>query len=350
MSAATYADILLKTQEEIDQITQSFTVNGYNTLASHLSAPLGSMCVLYIVLMGYGILLGHVKTPMDEFKKMVLRIGFIYAFAMNWGLFADYFVNLFIHSASGIGEVMMQSNPFSVPITTGTGVNGGLQSVLIEIIRVGQWVFDKATFRHWSPAFTGILIDLAGVIVIGIAFFELVIAKLMLAVLLSLAPLFLLFTLFDKTKSFFDRWLGTLVGFSLVLVFVSTIVGLCMHLLHVTIAPHYLAKGETVTFSDWIPIVLTAALSLMALFEVSGIAKSIGGSCSSGSGSSMVGGFLGGALGASSAGKSAGMGAKGLALKGFNVAKAIVNPAAAVASQGAASAMKHIQGKLRGGE
>lgn len=351
MAATTYADILLTTQSEIDRITQSFTFNGYNALASYLSVPLGLACVLYIVLTGYAMMFGFIKMPAAAFRKMLLRIGLTYTFAMNWGFFVEFFVNLFIDSASALGAVMMQANPFAVPITTGSGVNGGLQSVLIEIIRVGQWVFDKATFRHWAPAFTGILIDLAGVIVVGIAFFELVIAKLMLSFLLSLAPLFFLFTLFDGTKTFFDRWLGTLVGFSLVLIFVSAVVGLCMHLLHMTIIPHYLAQGETVTFSDWIPIVLVAALSLMALLEVTCIAKSIGSSCSTGHGSAMVGGFLGGALGASQSGKSLGSGTKNLAGKGIKAVQSLAtSPAGQKILHGAGSVMNNIQNRLRGGQ
>lgn len=347
MDAPTYANILLNTQNEMDAITREFTFNSYNALAAYLSVPLGSLCVLYIILTGYAMLFGYVKTPVGEFKKMVLRIGFVYTFALNWGFFSEYFVNLFIASASAIGAVMMKATLFDVPVNTGSGVNGALQSVLIEIIRVGQWVFDKATFRHWSPAFTGIMIDLAGVVVVGFAFFELVIAKLMLSVMLCFAPLFFIFTLFDRTKGFFDRWLGILVGFSLVLIFVSTILGLCLHIMHITIAPHYTTQAATVTFSDWIPIVLMAALSLMALFEVTSIAKSIGGSCSSGGGSAMMGGFIGGAMGAASAAKSGGSNTKQLAGKGLNAVKSI---AGGPAGQAAMSAMKGIQNKLRGGQ
>lgn len=345
MSAPTYANILLQTQTQMDAIMQSFTFEGYQALAEHLRAPIGSLCVLYIVLTGYGMLLGYVKTPIAEFKKICLRIGVVYMFALNWGVFSQYFLGLFIEGSNEMGNVLMKLAHFDIPNISGSGISGGLQSVLIEVIRVGQWVIDQATLRHWSPAFTGIAIDLAGIVVIGFAFFELIVAKLMLSVCLCFAPLFFIFTLFDATKSFFDRWLGMLVGFALVLIFVSSIVGLCMHLIHITISPHYLDQAANVTFSDWIPIVLMAVLCVMALLEVTSIAKSIGGACSTSNGSAMVGGFIGGALGASRTTQSGSELVKAKARKGLS---AIKHAQGGITVEG--NSMHSIQNKIRGGQ
>jgi type IV secretion system protein VirB6 len=303
MESPTYATIILQLTNQIDVLTQSFTFNGYQALSNALSKPLATLCVLFIVLTGFGIVLGLVKAAFQEFNKWAIRIGIIYMFAMNWGFFSEYMVKLFIHGASELGGILMQATPFSFPINTGKGVNGGLQTALIEVIRVGSWTWDKASFKHFSPIFTAIAIYLSGLAVVGLALFELIIAKLMLSICLCTAPLFFCFTLFDKTKALFDRWLGALVGFSLVLVMVSTVVGLCLHLIHWTIGGHYNSHAVHVSAVDWMPIFIVAFLSVMAILEVVGIAKSIGGACSTSNGSSMVGGFLGGALGASSTGK-----------------------------------------------
>lgn len=335
MSTPTYANILLQLTSQIDELTNGFIFEGYNALATALAKPLASLAVLYIVLMGYAITRGLVKTPMQDFSKGIVRMGLIYLFAMNWSFFASFAVELFSSGASELATVLMQSAKFK----TSGGVNGGLQAVFNEVIRVGAWTWDKATFKHWGPIFTALMIYVSGIVVVGLALFELIIAKLMLAICLSTAPLFICFTLFEQTKTFFDRWLGILVGFSLVLVMVSTVVGLCMHLIHWTIDGHYSNHAASVSATDWIPILLVSILCVMAILEVTGLAKNIGGAFSSSNGSAMVGGFIGGFMGASSPSKS-------IAGKGLNVAKMAV-PANLNHSKGA-NTMSALRNQQRG--
>lgn len=300
MPSPTYATIILQLTGEIDLLMHTFIFEGYQALAQTLARPLAGLCILSIILMGYGITQGFIKMPMQTFSKGVIRMGVIYLFAMNWGFFSEVVVNLFITSSSELGEIMMKAGHIDVPVNTGAGINGGLQSVLIEVIRIGAWTWNKASFKHWGPIFTALMIYFSGLAVIGFALFEIIIAKLMLTICLSTAPLFICFALFEQTKSFFEKWLGTLTGFSLLLVMVSSVVALCMHLIHWTIGGHYLNHAAHIAAVDWIPLFIVACLCVMALFEVASIAKNIGHACSTSTGAAMVGGFVGGALGAAS--------------------------------------------------
>ncbi|MCE3043974.1 type IV secretion system protein [Legionella sp. 16cNR16C] len=307
MESPTYANIIGQLTGQIDEVTKTFVMNGYQALASHLERPLASACVLALILIGLGIMMGFIRTPSQDLMKLALRMGVTYLFAMNWGFFSEYFVGLFVHGASELGGVLMKAN---LPGVSVDGVNSGLQSVLNEVVRVASWTWDKASLKHWSPIFVALMIYASGILVIGLALFELIIAKLMLAVCLSTAPIFIIFTLFDFTKSFFERWLGTLVGFSLVLVFVSSVASFCMRLIHWSVYAHYVNHAIDIGLSDWIPILLVAIFCVMALLEVTGIAKGIGGSCSTSSGAAMMGGFIRGAMGAGRKAKQAGQKSK----------------------------------------
>lgn len=349
MNAPNYATIILKLASEIDLLTKTFVSGSYQALANALAKPLGSLCILYIILIGFGITRGLIKSPVNEFIKGAIRIGLIYMLAMNWSFFSAYVVDLFTQGMSELGAVMINRLPTKIPMITGVGINGGLQSVLIEVVRVGNWIWDRATFRHPGPFFSAFMVYASGIAVVGLAFFELIVAKLMLSICLSTAPFFILFTLFDKTRNFFDQWLGKVVGFSLVMFFVSVVLGLCMHLLHWCIGAHYLEHAANFASVDWIPLFICACLCVMALLEVVSIAKSIGGSCSTSSGSAMVGSFVGGAMGATSAGgatKFAGSKLKKLGtsmLPGGMVMNAV---SAAVSKSG--QGMKAIQQRMRG--
>ena len=293
MGSLTYDTFIVKLAGEIDSLTNHFVFDGYSALASLLKAPLGSMIVLYIVLMGYAIIRGMVQTPQQELFKFAIRAGVIYMTAMNWDFFAVHVRDLFVVGSDSISTTLMHA----VHKQSSAGsINQGLQNVLNDILTLGCTLFDAGSFRKLTPYFAGIMVLFSGCITLGLAFIEIVIAKLMLAVTLCTAPLFILFTLFDQTKSFFDRWLGVLVGFSLVLVFVSSVVGLCVHLLH-WVTSGMLNESMQLTSAVWVPLFIVACLCVMGISQAASIGKSIGGALCTSGGAAMVGGFVGSSMG-----------------------------------------------------
>lgn len=297
MAAPLYSNVILGLTEQIDKLTTNFVREGYIALMHALAKPLASLGILFIVLTGYGITRGLIKAPLQELVNFSIRLGTIYLFAMNWTFFSDYLVALFVNGSGELGSALMKSTHLMPQSFRSNDVMGGLQSVFNEVIRAGSWVGKKATFRHPGPAFTALLIYASGLLVVGSALIELVIAKLMLSVCLVTAPLFFILTLFDKTRSFFDRWLGALVGFSLVFVFVSSLVSLCMSLIHWSVSGYAEHASREMLSVGWVPVFLVSCFCLSALSQAAHIAKSIGGTCHTAGGSAMVGGFMGAAMG-----------------------------------------------------
>lgn len=293
MTSLTYDTFIVSLAGEIDGLTNHFVFEGYTALASLLKAPLGAMIVLYIVLMGYAIVRGMVQTPQQELFKFAFRAGLIYMTAMNWDFFAAYIKDLFVVGSESISTTLMGA--VNKQASAGS-INQGLQNVLNDILNLGCTLFDAGSFRKLTPYFAGIMVLLSGCITLGLAFIEIVIAKLMLAVTLCTAPLFIIFTLFDQTKSFFDRWLGVLVGFSLVLVFVSSVVGLCVHMLH-WVTSGMLNSTDQLTSAIWVPLFIVACLCVMGISQAASIGKSIGGALCTSGGGAMVGGFIGSSMG-----------------------------------------------------
>lgn len=297
MSAPAYNNIIVELFSQIDVLTRQFTMDAYQALAKALAAPLGALGVLAIVLMGYGIARGIIRMSMDVLYGYIIRIGIIWFFAMNWGNFSTYFVDLFAGGASQLGAVLMKATHMASPEIAGKNIAHSLQSVFSEIVEVGNLTLKKAGMRHVGPFFVSLLIYIAALAIALAALFEIVVAKLMLSLCLCTAPLFFLFTLFEKTRGFFDRWLGSLVGFSLVLVLVSAVLGLGLSLVHWSVKGHLLNQGESVGMVAWIPIFIVAALCVGAVIQAAGIAKNIGGGCHTAGGAAMVGAFMGSIMG-----------------------------------------------------
>lgn len=296
MNVMYYNTVVTSLMTQIDTLMVAFVKNGYNAMAEALKGPFIALSALFIILMGYGITLGFIKAPLQELYKFIIRLGFIYFFAMNWGNFSFYVVGLFDQGAGQLGAIVMKATHHPAG---GKNIAQGLQSVFTDVIHVGWWTMKKATLRNWWPYYTAWFIWLSGMAVVVVALFELIVAKIMLSICLATAPLFLICTLFDKTRAFFDRWLGSLVGFSLVFIFVSTVVGLVMSLINAVVSGYLPNQAANMDSVGWAPIFLVACLSVACLTQAANIAKHIGGACHTASGSAMVGGLIGGALGAS---------------------------------------------------
>lgn len=295
MSSPKYDNVVVSLTSQIDTLMNNFIFNGYNTLVDALTKPLAALSVLFIVLAGYGILQGFIKSPLKELYKFSLRLGFIYFFAMNWGNFSSFMVGLFVDGAGHLGASLMKGTHLGS--ASHGNIMQGLQSVFTEVIKVGTWTIKKASLRHLGPYYTALMIYISGIAVVLLALFEIVVAKIMLSLCLCTAPLFFLFTLFEKTRSFFDRWLGFVVGYSLVLVLVSSVVGLSMSLIHWSVAGYTANHAATIDSVGWIPIFLIASLSVVCITQSASIAKSIGGACHTTGGASMALGLMGGVMG-----------------------------------------------------
>lgn len=301
MSSPKYDTVVVSLTSQIDTLMNNFIFNGYNALVEALTKPLAALSLLFIVLAGYGITHGFIQSPLKELYKFSLRLGFIYFFAMNWGNFSAYMVGLFIDGAGHLGATLMKGTHLN---TSSGSITQGLQSVFTEVIKVGTWTIKKASIRHLGPYYTAIMIYISGIAVVLLALFEIVVAKIMLAICLCTAPFFFLFTLFEKTRVFFDRWLGFVVGYSLVLILVSSVVGLCMSLIHWSVAGYMADHAASIDSVGWIPIFIISALSVVCISQSASIAKNIGGACHTTGGSSMALGLMGGVMGGAMALKS----------------------------------------------
>ena len=346
MSAPIYSNIIDKVFHLLDQDLNSYVYDGYTALASHLQYPLGLAVILYFSIMGLSISQGWVQLSMGVFTKAIIKISLIYMFAMHWGNFNQYVIGGIEKSAGQIGDWLVNASPVAIPNFSGSGINGALQTVLTEVTRLGAWVWGKGSISNWSPFFCAVCIWIFGFISLVMAVVEIILANMMLAILFSLAPLFIGFTLFKPTHGMFDRWVGSICGFALFLIMIPAVVMLGLSFIQFVIQDQYSSQAADITLVDWVPIMIAGLINLTLILKISDYAKSIGGSISIGSGSAMlagaVGGFVGGALSSVNIAKHSGV-ASGHVVSG-------VRSGLSKSANFASNTMNVIRGKLRGGE
>lgn len=297
MAIPFYWSIVERLFTELDLLLNNFVFNGYSALANYLKTPLGLAIILYFILMGLSVTQGWIQLSIANLVKSVIKIGLIYTAAMNWSWFSFYVVDLLNKGAGEIGSVLVSATPIPIPHFAGEGINGAMQSIVIEVTEIGSWVWNQGSWNNMSPCFTAALIFGFGIVLILVALFELVLAKIMLAILFSTAPLFISFTLFKTTHGFFDRWLGSCVGFALLMVFISSMLALALSLIQWSIAGMYANHAANITLVGFVPVMIVGFIGVGILSKSAHLAQSIGGCVTTTSGSALLAGAVGGAVG-----------------------------------------------------
>ena len=294
---AFYTTLIEELLTEVDLLLNEYVTKGYEALAGYLEVPLGVAIVFFFVCYGVGLTQGWIKGSVSGMTKSLFKIGMIYYLGMNWGHFSEYVSALFYDAAGHIGDVLVNASPIPLPTLGGTGINGALQSILIELMKISQWILDSGSWRNWVPLIEGCAIGAVGIFLVMFAVLEIVIAKCMLSILFVTAPLFIAFTLFKTTHAFFDRWLGACVGYAMLMIFVCAGLGIVVALDQWALADMYLNKAFNVKTIDAGVLILVSLVCLGILKRVAGLAMNIGGSVTTMSGGEMFAGAVGGALG-----------------------------------------------------
>ena len=296
----TYSTFVEKFFVELDALLSTYVYDGYHALSSALQAPLAIIATLYIVILGLAVMNGWIKVNMGTFVKSVIKIGLIYTVVTNWDWVSENIVGMIYGAVDLVSGALMSANPLHIPGFN--SVNAALQQALIEFMMVSKLFYNSAGWSNIAAFVQGFGVQVMGYIMVGVALFEITLAKVMLAVLFTLMPVFVCFCFFESTKSFFDRFVGAIASQAFILVMVNAVLILGLEL---TFWAFPVLQGQSalnIGFLGVVPIVLVSFIVVATLMKVTAVASQLGGSIASASGSAMFGAMVGGAVGSSMGG------------------------------------------------
>lgn len=277
MMSITYATVIEQFfKEALEPVLNTYVYDGYTDLASHLREPLGIAIVLFIALLGLGIAQGWLTWSLMSFIRATTKIGLIYSFAMNWSYFSKWVVAGIQTSAGEIGDWLVSSTPIHLPQFAGTGIDGAMQSVFIEITKIGSWVWGMGSWHNVGPYITTLIIWGFDYVMLLFGMFEIVLAKIMLAILFSLAPLFIIFTLFKATYNLFDRWLGLLLSYAILLILVSAVLGLVLSFAQWAISDPFTHHAMGFHLIGFVPAMVVGFIGIGILLKTTQLSLMIG--------------------------------------------------------------------------
>ncbi|CAN7219705.1 type IV secretion system protein [Phenylobacterium sp. LjRoot225] len=202
---------LTATLGALDCQVNDAVASGYGHLfgaGGALGLALSAGLTIYLTVIALGLLTGHTRLTLGALGPKVLTLGFVLTFATAWPAYQTVVYGLLTGGPDQVASAFLGAKAGA------TRAFAARLDVLFDaVLEIGRSLaampkapnLELASKLVWASA---ILLLLA---TLGL----LVIARIVLAVLLALGPVFLVFSLFDATRGLFEGWLRTAVAFAI---------------------------------------------------------------------------------------------------------------------------------------
>lgn len=248
-------------------------------IATAITPVATTLLMLYVVLWGWSTMRGIISEPITDGISRILRLTFIIAIALNVGRYSAYLADMLWNSPDALASIVATGYSNS---TTNTQF---LDDLMGQFYDMGQAYNDKANadagvigVPDLSLWFTGLAIWIAGILVTGYAAFLLVLAKMALAILLGIGPLFILMLLFEPIKRFFDAWLGQVLNYVFLVLLTAAAIKMIMTIIQAYLgAPGVIAALADPSINQALPAIVFSIIGMLVMVQLPSISSAIGG-------------------------------------------------------------------------
>ncbi|MDB5986955.1 MAG: hypothetical protein JWR16_2008 [Nevskia sp.] len=256
----------------VDLAVNGFLVAGYGRMRDAIETPLRLCLSIFVAVYGILMLTGHTTLSVrGAFGRLGVML-FVYVLATNAGFYTNYIEQLFVQSPNAIADVLVGG-------TGGGGQNAAMDQFYTTGMDAGDKLWSRGNLYTPSPLFAALVVYVITLGVAAYAAFLLALAKIGLAVLLILTPLFALFYLFGHTRRLFEGWLGQVIHYALVPILVYGVLALILSIAQAQVQ-QIDANAETATFPQVLELALAGLVAILLLSQIPGVAAGIAGGIS----------------------------------------------------------------------
>jgi type IV secretion system protein VirB6 len=231
------------------------------------------------MLWGWSMMRGLISEPVMDGVNRIVRLSIITAAALNLGIYNAYLGDLLWHSPDALASYVASGNSSSLSNAQ------FLDQLMSQMFDLGHAYWHTAMAKNPTSPIPDMgmlalafLVWLGGIISTAYGAFLLALSKIALAILLGVGPLFVLMTLFEPTKRFFDAWIGQALNYVFLVMLTAAAVKLMM-----SIMAKYLAAATDAgvlaepNANQAFPAIALSIISFLVLTQIPSIASALGG-------------------------------------------------------------------------
>lgn len=206
----------------VDSKLDVFLNDRAGSVMAQVSGPLRAALVLYVLLYGFAILRGAIQEPFMDFVVRSIKLAFIYMLATTVA-YSTYVTQPLFHV---LPDTLTQA-------ISGSGVpdvGSAFDQFFARAAYLAEKIWNKATPVNFAPLILSAVVYIVGALAAAIGFGVVLIAKVALALLVALGPIFVACALFDATRRFFFGWLSQAVNYLVLFALIITVFQLILSL------------------------------------------------------------------------------------------------------------------------
>lgn len=234
-----------------------------------------TLLTIYVVLWGWSMMRGVIAEPITDGVSRIIRLSVITALALNLGRYNLYISDFLFNTPDALAAYVAGG------YSNTTGNVQYLDNLMSQMYDFGEAFRQKGManpgiFPDFSMLIMAYAIWAVGVISTGYGAFLLALAKMSLSIILAIGPIFVLLTIFEGTKRFFDSWVGQALNAVFLTVLTAAAIKLIM-----TILQSYLTDASGVVvdpaLDQAIPAIVLGLIGALVLVQLPAMASAIGG-------------------------------------------------------------------------
>jgi type IV secretion system protein VirB6 len=244
-------NFVVDTLNLVDATVKPYTITAWSNVAAANATALRLMLILYVALFGVFVWYGALQLTMGQIVRHLFTAIAVFVLATSWGAFATLLYDVFTHGPDALAGALAGG---------GAGASDALGRVFDQGIEAARVVWQQAGPMDLTLALVGAIVFIGTVLMTGAALVLVVLAKLALAVLLALGPVFIMLYLFSATRGFFEGWIRQLANFSMLIVLTFGVLALILKIIEPATAM-FAVKGASIQLLDTAQFLLLAVVA-----------------------------------------------------------------------------------------
>jgi type IV secretion system protein VirB6 len=199
----------------IDGKLDQFLNADVSNVIAQVAGPMRAALVLYVMLYGFAILRGAISEPVVDFAIRSLKLAFIYLLATT------------VAYSTWVTQPLFHTLPDSLTQAISGAANPDVGSAFDSFLARAGYLSEKisktATPVDLAPIVMAGVVYVFGALAAALGFGVVIVAKVALALLVALGPIFIACALFDASRRFFVGWLSQAVNYVVLMALIVTV-------------------------------------------------------------------------------------------------------------------------------
>ena len=193
-----------------------------STVIAAVAPPLRAALVLYVLLYGFAILRGAIAEPVMDFAVRSLKLALVVMLATT-PAYASWITEPLFH-------VLPNSLAQAISGSATPDVGAAFDNFFNRAAFLASRISKEANLINLGPWVLAVVVYVVGALAAAVGFGVVLLAKVALALLVALGPIFIACALFEATRRYFFGWLSQAVNYLVLFALIITVFQLILSL------------------------------------------------------------------------------------------------------------------------